>query len=70
MMARLALRMALASPRVRADVMEVNEFPHYAQRYQVMGVPKTIINEAASIEGAVPEKVFVARLQQVLGGKG
>lgn len=69
-MARLALRMALASPRVHADVMEVNEFPHYGQRYQVMGVPKTIINETVSIEGAVPEKIFVARLQQALAGKG
>ncbi len=62
--------MALASTHIRADVMEINEFPHYAQRYQVMGVPKTIINETTSIEGAVPEKIFVARLQQALAGKG
>jgi len=69
-MARLAFRMALASPRIRSDVMEVNEFPHYAQRYRVMGVPKTIINETVSVEGAVPEKQFLARLQQAVSPQG
>jgi predicted DsbA family dithiol-disulfide isomerase len=40
---------------VTADVIEVSEFPEVAQRYQVYGVPKTIINDRLSVEGAVPE---------------
>jgi predicted DsbA family dithiol-disulfide isomerase len=33
----------------------------------VMGVPKTIINERVSVDGAMPEDPFV---QQVLGAAG
>jgi hypothetical protein len=37
---RLAQHMAIASPRVRAECIEANEFPELSQRYQVMAVPK------------------------------
>lgn len=47
--------MAVESPNVTADVIEVSEFPELIQRYQVRGVPKTIVNDALSVEGAVPE---------------
>lgn len=61
--ARLAHAMAQESPRVRADVVEAMEFPALADRYGVFGVPKVVINEAWSFEGARPEDVF---LQHVL----
>ncbi len=60
---RLAQQMALASPHVTADAVEVVEFPHLAQRYGIMAVPKVVINETVSFEGALPEPRF---LQQVL----
>jgi glutaredoxin-like protein len=60
---RLAHAMALESPRVRADVIESMEFPSLADRYAVYGVPKVVLNETHSFEGAVPEAVF---LDQVL----
>jgi predicted DsbA family dithiol-disulfide isomerase len=47
---------------VRADAVEAIEFPHLANKYQVYGVPLTVINEATRVEGAVPE----ARLMQEL----
>ena len=50
-----------------ADVIEVSEFPDIAQRYQVFGVPKTIMNERVSLEGAVPEPEFLERMQEAAG---
>ena len=54
--------MAIASDLVRADAVEAIEFPHLANKYQVYGVPLTVINERVRVEGAVPE----ARLMQEL----
>lgn len=59
--------MALESDKVRADVVEVSEFPHLAQRYHVFGVPKVVINERVQFEGAVPEKTFLSYVLQAAG---
>jgi predicted DsbA family dithiol-disulfide isomerase len=59
--------MAMESERVTADVVEVSEFPHLGQKYMVMGVPKTVINDKASIEGAVPEADFVREVMSAAG---
>jgi hypothetical protein len=37
-----------------ADVVEVTEFPELAQRYQIYGVPKVVINDRVAFEGALP----------------
>ncbi len=63
----LAHQMAIASPMIRADMVEAMEFPHLAVKYQVMGVPRTVINETVHIEGAAPESMVVAKLQEALG---
>jgi len=63
----LAHQLAIASPLIRADMVEAMEFPHLAVRYQVMGVPRTVINETVHIEGAAPESHVVAKLQEALG---
>ena len=44
---------------VVADVVEVQEFSHLAQAYHVMGVPKTVINDAVTITGAVGEEALL-----------
>lgn len=62
----LAHQMAIASPMVRSDMVEAMEFPHLAIKYQVMGVPRTVINETVHIEGAVPESMVVAKLREAL----
>jgi glutaredoxin-like protein len=59
---RLAHAMALESPHVRADVIESMEFPSVADRYGVYGVPKVVLNETRSFEGAVPEAAFLAQV--------
>ena len=51
--------MAIENDEITADMIEALEFPHLANRYKVMAVPKTIINEELSFEGALPEPVFV-----------
>jgi len=66
----LAHEMAIASPMVRADMVEAMEFPHLATKYQVMGVPRTVINETVSIEGAAPEPMVLEKLREALQGAG
>jgi predicted DsbA family dithiol-disulfide isomerase len=65
----LAHRLALQSPWIRADMVEATEFPHLANRYQVYGVPRTVINETIHIEGAVPESMLMSELLKVLDGQ-
>jgi glutaredoxin-like protein len=62
----LAHQMAIADPKVRADMVEATEFPQLSARYQVMGVPRTVINETTHIEGAAPEEKVMEKLQQAL----
>ena len=61
--ARLAHQMAIENPHIRGDVVEASEFPHLVQKYRIMGVPKTVVNETTQFEGAVPESRF---LQEVM----
>ncbi len=58
----LAHHLAFASPLVTADMVEATEFPHLANKYQVMGVPRTVVNEEIFVEGAAPEGMLVAKL--------
>ncbi len=63
---RLAHQLAMENENITADMVEATEFPHLSQKYGVMGVPKTIINESVSIEGAVPEAMFVQRVLEAV----
>ncbi|HON37958.1 MAG: protein disulfide oxidoreductase [Desulfomonilia bacterium] len=53
-MVHLAHQMAVANENIRADMVDAAEFPQLVQRYFVQGVPRTIINEIPSFEGALP----------------
>jgi predicted DsbA family dithiol-disulfide isomerase len=65
----LAHRLAMESDWIRADMVEATEFPHLANKYQVYGVPRTVINETIHVEGAVPEPMFVKELMKVMDGQ-
>jgi hypothetical protein len=67
---RLAHHLAVASELVRADCVEATEFPDLAQRYSVMAVPKTVINDRAAFEGALPEAQFVDAVLRAVDGNG
>ena len=58
----LAQRVAMLSEFISADMVEATEFPELSQRYQVMGVPRTVINDDWHVEGAVPEPALLSRL--------
>lgn len=64
---RLAHRFAMESDLITADMVESIEFPHLANKYQVYGVPRTVINETVHQEGAVPEPMMLAKLLEALG---
>ena len=63
----LAHQLAIESDLITAEMVEVIEFPHLATKYQVMGVPRTVINETIHIEGAVPEPMLMREFAKVLG---
>ena len=62
----LAHKLAMASDWITADMVEASEFPHLANRYQVYGVPRTVIEDVVHIEGAQPEPQVISQLLQVL----
>ena len=55
----LAHRMAVESPLIRATCVEATEFLDLARRFQVTGVPKTVVNGTIEMLGALPESTFV-----------
>ena len=61
--------MAMESQRVTADVIEIQEFPDLAALYNIMGVPKTIINDKVQFTGAVSEDVLLKRILQAVGAE-
>jgi predicted DsbA family dithiol-disulfide isomerase len=61
--------MSIASEHVRSECVEATEFPELSQRYQVMAVPKIVINDRVEFEGAIPESDFVNAVLQAASGK-
>jgi glutaredoxin-like protein len=63
----LAHKMAIAGERVTAAAVDATEFPELATRYEVYGVPRTVINDTVHVEGAVPEARLMAELIAIVG---
>ncbi|MEM3373439.1 MAG: thioredoxin family protein [Candidatus Anstonellales archaeon] len=61
-----AHKFAYLNPKIKSDMVEATEFPHLARKYNVMGVPRTIINETDFIEGAVPEDMLLDKIYENL----
>ena len=62
----LGYEMAYVSDQVRADGVESSEFPQLAVKYQVSGVPRTVINEDTYLEGAAPPDMLLEKIQEAL----
>lgn len=64
----LAHQMAMENPQmIRAEGVDAMEFPELANRFNVQGVPQTVINSGAGIVvGAVPEQNLLAEITRVL----
>jgi glutaredoxin-like protein len=63
---KTAHRFAFAKEQVRADMVESTEFPHLANKYGVVSVPKIIVNDTFSIEGALPEREFALKMMEAV----
>lgn len=62
MVATTAQKFAIENDLIRADVIDISEFPQLALKYAVMGTPKTVINEKVEFVGAFPEDLFLEHL--------
>jgi glutaredoxin-like protein len=64
MAVQLAYKIAIESDMVRADMVEASEFVHLVHKYNVFGVPKTVVNEVVEFEGSLPEPLFLAEVMK------
>ena len=51
--------MGKESPRVVADVVDVQSLPGIGETYGIKAVPKTVINDVVTITGAVGEEALL-----------
>lgn len=61
---RLAHQLAIESDLITADMVEATEFPDLVQHYEIRGVPKTVLNGTASIEGSLPESEYIDEIMK------
>jgi alkyl hydroperoxide reductase subunit AhpF len=66
----LAHRMAAASPRVSARVVEAQEHPDLARANRVMGVPRTVVNGRFHAEGNMAEPMLIPALSRAMASGG
>ena len=62
--------MAIESDRVIGDSVEASEFPDLVQRYQISGVPKTVVNDRVEFVGAQPEGRFLDHVLRAVPKNG
>ena len=56
--AAVAHKLAVESDLVKAEVIDSGEFPDLAMKYNVVGVPKIVINDKIEFTGAFNEDLF------------
>ena len=66
---RMVHKLAMINSNITGDMIEAMEFQELTQKYRVMGVPKTVINEDMHLEGSYPEPVFVKKILEAIEKK-
>ena len=66
---RVAHQLAIENEFVKADMVEATEFPELSRKYEVMAVPKIVINDRYAFEGALPEPYFINYVIAAAEGK-
>lgn len=61
-----AHKFAYLNDKIRSDMIEATEFPHLSHKFNVRGVPRTVINENTFIEGAAPEYMVLDKVKEAL----
>jgi glutaredoxin-like protein len=65
-MTRLAHQASILNPNISSEMIESLEFQELTAKYEVFGVPKTIINETITIDGLSPIEMFVEKLFEAI----
>jgi predicted DsbA family dithiol-disulfide isomerase len=60
----LAHKLAIHHPLITADCIEVSEFPDMIQKYNISGVPKTVVNETIEFVGAQSAEVLLDAIKK------
>ena len=52
----------MANSHIKAELIEISEFPRVSERYRIRAVPTTVIDDRVMFMGALPEKDFVEQV--------
>ena len=63
---RTAHKFAIENENITASMIEATEFPELSNRYSVFAVPKVVINDKVSFEGAIPEEAFAKKVIEAI----
>jgi len=61
----IAHRMAMESEHISAHLVNIENFPHLAMRFNIQDVPHTVVNGKESVEGALDEQDFTDKILSV-----
>lgn len=61
-MLRLAHKFAVESKHIKADMVNIVEFPHLVHKYGISNIPTTVINGRIKFEGALPTEAFLLKV--------
>jgi len=67
MAVRAAHRLAMASEHITAEMVETSEFPEMVEKYEVQGVPHTVIDGFYSFIGPLPELDTAYEILRAMG---
>ena len=62
----MAHQFAMENKNIDASMIEAIEYRELSEKYNVMAVPKIVINDKVEFEGAVPEKIFMDNLMKAV----
>jgi len=63
---RMAHKFAIENENITGEMVEAQEFPELAEKYQVYAVPKIVVNDEVEFEGALPEPHFVKQVLRII----
>jgi len=64
--AKLALKLAIASNAINVDIIHADEFLELAENYKVRGIPMTVINEKKNLYGALDEEEYINHILELI----
>ncbi len=57
--------MAYERDNINGDMVGAQEFMELAQKFEVRGVPRTVVNSSKFIDGGLPERQFLERVLEL-----